>query len=155
MWACFLSMQAEAQTAPVKRGDTRVVNALKQIKTNYEMQGNTYKVTYELSNKRSQNIFIISETDKVYGLEVRGVFAWAMISDNQPSQEVANLLLQQNMENISAWAIQKTDDGKAFIIVNIVYIPANSDGKRLEAAMLSVAQAADEMEQRLTKKDEF
>jgi hypothetical protein len=155
MCACFLSIQVASQTAATKRGDARVEKALKQTKTPFEKdKDGDYKVIYELSDKRLQVVHLILESEKAYGLEVRGIFSYAMVSDNPPSQETASILLQQNMENISAWAVLKMNDGK-YALVNVKFIPADADGKTLEAAMLSVANAADEFERRLTKKDEF
>lgn len=149
----LFGVQANAQKTPAKPGDARVVKALNQTKTKYEFSDDNYLVAYELPGKRLQKVFIMSGAEKVYGLEVRGVFSYAMIGDAPPSNLLLELL-EQNIEKISSWAVQKMDDGK-FVIVNIAFIPADADGKRLEAAMLSVAEAADAMEARLSKKDEL
>lgn len=160
--AFFFGATIKAQTVAVpptaaksKIGDARVEKALKQTKTEYEMTTDgVYRITPGTTGKRSQAAFITSETDKIYGLEMRGVFSFVMISDNAPSPEVAKLLLEQNMSSASSWAVQKEKDGQ-FAVVNIVYIPADADGKRLDWALQSVIPAADEMEERLTGKDEF
>ncbi|MGI8467987.1 MAG: hypothetical protein ACR2N3_05995 [Pyrinomonadaceae bacterium] len=155
--ACFFgaAINAQPKQDSTKGGDARVEKALKQTKTEYEVEKDgMYKVTLGTTGKRSQAAFIVSETDKIYGSEMRGVFSYAMISDDSPSPEITNLLLAQNMENVSFWAIQKEKDGK-FAIINIIYIPADADGKKLDWALKNVILAADEMEERLTKKDEF
>lgn len=159
--ASFFGAKINAQSMPPppppakSKGDARVEKALKQTKTDYQMMtNNTYRITLGTTGKRSQAAFVDSETDTTYGLEVRGVYSYAMVGDNPPTQEVANLLLAQNMQNVSFWAIQKQTDGK-FAVINIIYIPASADGKTLDAALNSVVLAADEMEERLTKKDEY
>jgi len=163
--ACFLSVQATmaqgtrrgsgAKSVTAIPGDARVVRALNQIKTKYEMnQDGLFVINFELTNKRLQKALISSETDKAFGSETRVVFSYALISDKPPSQEVANLLLKQNLGNVGTWAVDKTGDGMYFI-ANIIHLPADADGKRLEDAMNIVISAADEMEAQLTKKDEL
>ncbi|HEX8396728.1 MAG TPA: hypothetical protein VF644_04845 [Pyrinomonadaceae bacterium] len=58
------------------------------------------------------------------------------------------------MEQISSWAVQKLDDG-SYTILNMIYVPADLDGKKLDVVMTKIAFTADEMEERLTKKDEL
>ncbi|MGI9036264.1 MAG: hypothetical protein ACR2GD_09530 [Pyrinomonadaceae bacterium] len=157
---CFFSIEINAQTNSTasETGDARVEKALRETKTEYTVnKDGEYKVTFATDGKRSQVAYINAETDKIYGLEMRGIFSYAMVSDKPPSPEIANLLLEQNMVNISSWAILKPEKGGKgkYIVVNIIYIPADADGKTLDAALNSVILAADEMEKRLTEKDEF
>lgn len=156
--ACFLSIQTNAQSKKVSEGgiDPRVAKALNQTKTEYEVgKDGMYKVTYETTGKRTQSALIDSETVTIHNLEMRLVFSFAKIGGNPPTQAVANLLLKENLENFpNIWAIQKDEKGK-FSIVNLIYIPADSDGKTLDMALSSVMIAADKMEESLTKKDEY
>ena len=152
--ACILSLQVAGQTAATKRGDARVTKALNQIKVPFELKNNVYEVTFNWTDKRTQQVFIVSETDNIYGFEMRGVFSYAMASDNPLSQEAANRLLQQNGDGTGAWSVMKMDDGK-FVVMKMTYVPADADGKKLKDAISSVAELADEMEKSLTNKDEF
>lgn len=157
MCICFLSIQAAAQPAAAKPGDARVAKALNETKIPFELKkNNVYEVIFNWTDKRSQQVFIVSETDSIYGFQVRGVFSYAMASDNPLSQEVANRLLRQNGDSmgVGAWGLMKMDDGK-FVVMKIAFVPADADGKKLKAAISSVAEAADEMEKSLTSKDEF
>lgn len=153
---CFFGIQTtSAQKKPVTLGDARVTNALNQTKTAFTVDNKgTYQVTFELPSKRRQKILIMSETEKIGGIELRAVFSYAAISDKLPPAESANQLLQKNMEQISFWALLKLDDGN-YALVNMMYIPADLDGKKLDAILNTVIFAADEMEERLTKKDEL
>ena len=153
---CFLNIQTTtAQKKSATPGDARVTNALNQTKTPFSVDnGGKYQVIYELPNKRNQKVFIMSETEKINGFELRPVFSYAIISDKPPTLEIANQLLQKNMDQISFWALHKLSDGN-YTVVNMIYIPADLDGKKLDGILSTIAFAADEMEERLTKKDEL
>jgi len=56
------------------------------------------------------------------------------------------------METVGLWGLQKLDDG-SYAVVKLLYVPADAGGKQLEGALMSVATLADEMEEKLTKKD--
>jgi len=155
--ACFSSLEINAQTdlVSVKSADPRVAKALSQTKTEYQVSSKDgdYTVTFGTKGKRSQKIHIASKTDNINGVEMRLIFSFAVIADKPPSQQTANLLLEQNMETIGIWAVLKVDAGK-HAIVNKLYIPADFDGEKLEKALSAVVLLADELEERLTKKDE-
>jgi len=156
--ACFFSIQINAQSEKVAEGgtDVRVAKALNQDKTEYEV-GNDgmYKVAFKTTGKRTQSALIDSETVKIFGLEMRLVFSFAQIGGNLPTPTVSKFLLEENLENFpNIWAIQKDKDGK-FSIANLVYVPADTDGKTLNIALSSVMIAADKLEERLTKTDKF
>ena len=153
---CFLNIQTTtAQKKAATLGDARVTNALNQTKTPFSVDNEgMYMVTYELPNKRRQKILMLSRTTKINGFELRAVFSYAIISEKQPTPEIAYQLLQKNMDQISFWTLSKLDEGK-YAVVNMIYIPADLDGKKLDGILSTIAFAADEMEERLTKKDEF
>lgn len=153
---CFLNIQTTAaQKKPATLGDARLTNALNQTKTPFSVDNEgMYMVTYELPNKRRQKIFILSKTTKINGFELRGVFSYAIISEKQPTPEIAYQLLQKNMDQISFWTLSKLDDGN-YTVMNMIYLPADLDGKKLDGILSTIAFAADEMEERLTKKDEL
>jgi hypothetical protein len=153
---CFLNVQTTAaQKKSATLGDARVTNALNQTKTPFTVDNDgTYQVIYELPNKRRQKIYISPEPVKIGNVELRLIFSYTFFSEKPPTAELANQLLEKNMEQISFWAVHKLDDGK-YTIVNMIYIPADLDGKKLDVVMTKIAFAADEMEERLTKKDEL
>ncbi len=155
--ACFFSIEINAQSnaALAVPGDQRVAKALKETKTEYQVSSKEgiYTITFGTKGKRTQEVHITSSTDNINGVEMRLIFSFAVIADKPPSQQVANLLLEQNMETIGIWAVLKVDAGK-HAIVNKLYIPADFDGEKLEKALSAVVLLADELEERLTKKDE-
>ena len=155
--AGFFGLQINAQIAPVKskNDDARVEAALKEagIKYDRDEDGN-YEVTFKTTGNRMQTAFIVPRADKFNDSEVRLLFSIAMISRQPLSLDVANLLLEQNMEKVSYWTAFKTRDGKT-TVANLIYIPADADGEKLNTALSIVTSAADKMEERLTKKDEL
>lgn len=154
--ALFLHFSVNAQTAaaPVAKADPRVAAALNETKTEFEVSSadGGYKVTYGTKGTRKQLTHIVSATEMHNGAEMRLIFSVAMISKTPPTQLNANMLLQENMERIGSWALQKLGDG-SYAILNILYIPAGADGKHLEGTIMAIAATADEMEEKLTKKD--
>jgi hypothetical protein len=153
---CFLNIQTTtAQKKSATLGDARLTSALNQTKTPFSVDNEgMYMITYDLPNKRRQKIFIKSRTTKINGFELRGVMSYAIISEKQPTPDIAYQLLQKNLDQISFWTLIKLDEDK-YAVVNMIYIPADLDGKKLDGFLSTVAFAADEMEERLTKKDEL
>jgi hypothetical protein len=155
--ACFFSIQINAQSEKVSKGgaDIRVATALNQIKTEYKVgKDGMYEVTYQTNGKRTQYAFIDSETATIFGSELRLVFSYAQVDGKLPTPSIANLLLEENLTDIpNVWTIAKTKNG--IHIANMVYVPANSDGKTLHEALSSVMNAADKLEERLTKEDKL
>lgn len=147
--------QVTAQTAAVKSADPRLAKALGETKTEFQLSSRDgrYTVVFETENKRNQKVHLISETSKINGVEMRLVFSYAVIADKPPSPQTAGVLLEQNMDSISTWAVVKLDDGN-YAIVNKLYIPADFDGKKLQMALSEIVLLADNLEERLTKKDQ-
>jgi hypothetical protein len=148
-------ISAQSNSNSAKNGDPRVVKALDQTKTDYQLdsKGGIYILNLRTKVNRTQKGYIASATENINGVEMRIIFSYAFIADKLPSEQTANLLLQQNMERVGVWAVHKLDINK-YAIVNILYIPADFDGEKLDKALSSVVIAADEMEEQLTKKDE-
>ena len=143
-----------AQTNGSSKVDPRAERALKETGTTYEVspRDGIFRITYTTKGKRTQNALVSSDTDKISDSETRVVFSFAMISKTPPTQQVANMLLQENMERVGIWAMQKLPDG-SFAIVSLLHLPAASSAKELEDAAIAVATMADDLEERLTKKD--
>ncbi len=153
----FLSCSfANGQTAPsaIPKADARVASALKETNTEFEVSSKDggYKITYATKGNRTQVTHAASGTETIHGVEMRLIFSFAMIAKTSPTQQTANMLLQANMETVGLWGLQKLDDG-SYAVVKLLYVPADAGGKQLEGALMSVATLADEMEEKLTKKD--
>lgn len=152
----FLCLPVNGQAAAAQGGksDPRVAAALKETNTQFEISPSDggYKITYGTKGNRTQLTHVASGTEMLNGAEMRLIFSIAMISKTLPTQQTANMLLQENMERIGSWGLQKLDDGN-YAIVNILYISGAAGGKQLESNLMAIATVADEMEEKLTKKD--
>lgn len=136
-------------------GDLRVADALKQMKTGYETdEKGVYSVSFGIGKDRNQKAYIASETDTIYGFEMRTVFSFAAFSKTPFSAEIMSRLLDENMSRVSTWAIIKIDKD-TYAIVNNIFIPADADAKRLDSAIQSVVIAADELEAKMSKEDKL
>ena len=158
LFTVFFAAQAGAQsTSAISAvpGDERVAKALNQTKTDYQVNSKDglYMVTYETKNKRSQKVLIAAKAEMINGVEMRLIFSFALFSDKPLSQRAANLLLEKNAGSVSTWAVHKLTDGK-YAVVCQLYIPADFDGEKLQTALQEVVTQADEMEEKLSKKDE-
>jgi len=149
-----MAISAQTPAGTIPKADPRVAKALKETNTEFDLSSKDgmYKVTYGTKGKRVQTTHVASATEDINGVEMRLIFSFSTILKALPSHETANLLLQDNMERIGRWAVQKLDDG-SWAILSLIYIPASSGGKQLEAALMTIATQADEMEEQLTKKD--
>lgn len=152
--AGIVASSLHAQTNESSKIDPRVGRALKETGTDYNVSSRNglYRVTYATKGKRTQMSLISSDIDKINDVEMRVVFSFATISKTAPTQQVAIMLLQENMEKIGIWALQKLDNGD-FAIVSLLHVPAGASAKELEESAIAVAVMADDLEERLTKKD--
>lgn len=149
-----LSLFAQFKTASAKMADQRVAKAFGELKIEYTVKKDgSYEVTYDVGDKRTQMATVLSETDQIYGIETRCIFSYAAFSKTPFSQEITSQVLAENMEHVSAWSVVKIDKG--FTLVNVIFISADADAKRLDAAITSVVLQADKMEEKLMKEDKL
>lgn len=155
--ACFFGLTANAQTgkAAGQKADIRIANALSQANTGYEVdKEGMYKITYKTQGNRTQTALIASNTEKIFGIEMRLVFSFAQIEGQLPSAAITNLLLKENLENVpQVWAMENKN-GK-YTISCLIYVSADADGPTLDLALSGVMIAADKMEKTLSKEDKL
>jgi hypothetical protein len=147
---------AAAQTESVKSSsDPRVASLLKQMDIKYEIDSDgDYKVYVKLDKGRDQVIYINSQTEKLNSFEIREIWSFGHTSKESFSADVANkLLLESGTTKLGAWAVVKSK--QSYLAIYQAKIDASSDAKKMASAIIVVAQAADDMEQSLTEKDEL
>ncbi|HNR67139.1 MAG TPA: hypothetical protein PKN04_04850 [bacterium] len=133
--------------------DARIEKILqaKEIGFTIDKDGD-FKVVVDVGNGRTQLAFIFSSTMEYGNMEIREIWAYAYRSENnQFPVDVANLLLEDTFpKKLGAWA--KKDN----MALYMVRISANANEQSLLSAVQFAAEAADEMEEKLTgAKDEF
>lgn len=156
--AIFMVAMASFSVGAQDKADPRVKEALDTIGIKYSVNSsNNYKVVYSMDKDkdRSQLTFIVSETVSYRSLEVREVWSVAAVMTEYPGQDVIEKLMAMNSTTkIGAWAIEKADDGK-FWVLYTVKVPAAMSPKELVDIVYFVAEVSDEMEVELVGGDEY
>lgn len=137
-------------------GDPRVAKALDDLEINYEIdRDGDYKFIFELKNGRSQVGFIKSETEEFVGMEMREVFSIGLRSFGPFDARTANFLLEFNQTlKIGAWSLIR-DAEDHHLAVFSTKIAADLDGKLLIGVIYAILTTADEIEERLSGRDDF
>lgn len=136
-------------------GDSRVKNALEKLGYKYDVNSTgRIKLTFKVTDERTQLIFINSSTENYENFEIREVWSPAYKSEGQLPRDVANrLLISSNDKKLGAWQVSVSDN--TYLAVFSVKIAANSDSESLKSTMQLVMRVADEMEKELTGKDDY
>jgi hypothetical protein len=140
-----------------KTGDGRIRALLDELGAPYELNSSgNYEVTCEFKDKRSQKVFIVSDTTYVDQLEIRDVSTIGFVSDAPLHADIANALLIYNTEvAFGAWRLSRHDDDDGCTAVFTIHIAAATTAKSLETAIWQAARAGDTVEERFTSEDTF
>jgi hypothetical protein len=147
---------AHAQLGAASKHDPRVKKHLDAKGIKYEIhESGNISIDYDLGNGRSHRVIIVAETEKYLAFEIREVKALAYKIRGELPVAVANALLVENGEmKLGAWCVTKTKDGFSCAWF-IAKIAADADWEALRTAIRFVLETADEMERKLTNKDDF
>ncbi|MBU6302416.1 MAG: hypothetical protein KGS60_12725 [Verrucomicrobia bacterium] len=152
---CGLMISGQAQVGKKSAGDPRVGVLLDQagLKFTVDPEGD-FRLHNEVSDGRSQLIWILSKTSGLGDLEIREVWSIAFKSPEPFSAKVGHLLLEQNGQTkIGAWQMRKMGDD--FAAVFSAQIAADTDVDSLVTVIQAVAETADDMEEELSEGDDW
>lgn len=141
----LFSPTASADDSLKKRLDER------SIKFEIDDDGD-YKVVFSYTKeKRTQLVFVSGKTESLNDLAIREIFApVANIKTAGIDGKKALELLENSRKNkLGSWEISGD------VLYLVIKIPDNIDAATLETAIDSAAETADEMEIKLTGKDDF
>jgi len=140
-----------------QEGDQRIKNQLDRMNLNYEVTSSgNFKLLFELEDKRTQIVFINSETRMHEDAEVREISSPAkfVTKANELSHEILWTLLAFNSQTtLGAWQLEPASDGWGLHYT--VKVPAMMPENRLMMYMVLVATLADEMEKAFSDQDIF
>lgn len=144
-----------AQLGDAKGGDARVRRLLDEVGLKWTLDDEgDFKLHNELTDGRSQLIWVLSNTSDLRQLEVREVWSIAFTSDEPFSAETARRLLSENTETkVGAWQMRRMGDKYAAVFS--AQIAANTDGETLETVIDAVGQTADNLEKDLLGTDDW
>lgn len=136
--------------------DSRVGTALESLEVKYEIDDDgEFRVSFELESGRSQTAIIRSQTYEFLGVEIREVFSAALLSQGPFDARTANILLRQNEEvKLGAWGVYcNQEDVHAAVFT--AKVAADLPPPELLGVLMAVLNTADEMEARLSGRDDF
>lgn len=146
-------VQRALSAAPA--ADAAVGKALKAEQLPYEVsdQGNFRIVLTFQEDKRSQLVIVNSNTSEFRGRKWRNVYSQGFSVPGKLSAEQATqLLVDSDAHVFGAWCAEQKD-GKTYVYFQ-TQVYADATPKDLHNAVSLVAIAADEMEKKVTKKDD-
>jgi len=142
------------EAPPAGAADPRVATALESAGLTYEVDGGDYRLEYEVTDGRSQLVWVASGTARLDQLEIRDVWSVAARGTGEVPAELANLLLKENARMIlGAWQVNQGQD--EHLIVFSAPVSATADAATLQEVIEVVTLSADRIEQQLSAKDEF
>jgi len=113
------------------------------------------RITLRLGKERSHQVFVGSKKEAYGGVDFRKIWATAMKSKELPSNDIMSKLLQDSaLKKLGGWELPKWPDGYYRVLL-VVKVPADCSAAVLKAGIRAVLFGADDMEEQLTKKDEF
>lgn len=151
-FAIFISMLLYSQ-----QPDKRIENQLNNMNLQYEItSAGNFKLLFELENKRTQIVFINSETKFHEDAEVREISSPAKFivkADELSNEQLWTILTSNFQATLGAWQLEPAANGWGLHFT--VKVPAMMPEKRLMMYMVLVAKVADEMEKVFTDADIF
>lgn len=148
------SLFAAPAASAADKADPLVKRHLEARGTPYEVdEDNDFAILVDMSDDRTQQVYVLSDTNRVDGLDVREIWStgYQALESGLLPVKVANRLLEHSHEVIlGSWV--KQEDYAVFVIK----IPADASADQLDSAIDSAAATADQLEREFTGDlDEF
>jgi len=139
-----------------RKGDPRVERLLRFHNLSYSVdKDGDFKVTMEFENGRSQVAFIDSDTQMLDNFEIREIWSVAYISEGYLDIDTANTLLLYNHQlKMGSWRLIPADNN-VFFVAYCIGIAADCDPDSFWKALNFVLEITDDMEEKLTGRDDF
>lgn len=154
-------MPAPASGEKAPAGPDPVMKAtLEDLKLNYEIgPRGDFKLIFEVEGGRTQLLFIQSEMESYAGTDIREIWSPIMKVQGPLEAGLANQLLEDSQDRkIGGWQVVNLggEEGQEErLVVYAIKMPDPKDPQVLYRMIQAVMLSADEMEEKLTKKDEF
>lgn len=143
--------------AQAPQADPRLALALDSVGVKYDVNSyGNYLVLYTMSKNedRSQNVVVMSKTEKYDGIEIRELYAIGAELDDYPDFDTLLYLMEQNATmKIGSWGVDY-GDSSVYILFSIK-VPADINAEALNSFIYFVAEVADEFEEEYTGLDDY
>jgi len=148
------SIASEGDATNPSSGDPRVAAALKAAGLEYSLDAGDFRLEYDVDEKRSQRVWVASETARIDRLEIRDVWSVAARGQGDVPADVARMLLKENVRMIlGAWQVNQSQD--EYLVVYSAQVDAAADAATLQEVIEVVMFSADRIEKQLGDKDAF
>lgn len=136
------------------KGDVRVRRALESAGVKYTVDSDgDYRVHWTLENGRTHVVFVNSNTTRLGSMELRKVWALAFAADEVSANNLRALLELNAKYKVGGWCMVKRDN--KYVVSFDITVAANCAGQALRTFTQIVASTADEIENTVTKADQF
>ncbi len=135
--------------------DARLGKQLDKLGLHYTTtKSGNYSLQQDLDGNRTQTVYIMSKTETYGGLEIREIWSNAGNFDAVPSSDqMSQLLEDNNTEKIGAWNLEASDDG-SYLVYFSIKIPVYLKDKDLSDMIDFAATVGDGMEAKLFNTDD-
>jgi len=139
-----------------KDGDPRVGKALELLGIQFDIDGDgDFRFVFSLEKDRSQAGCIRSATYEFANAELREIYSVGLKSFGPFDARTANFLLELNSKvKIGAWSTVRDSDDNHLAIFR-AGVAADLSGELLAHVISAVLTTADEIEERLSGRDDF
>lgn len=136
-----------------KMSDDRVAVMLNSLGIPYTVTDNAnFEIEYDLASGRTQYVYIMSETQKYRGMEIREVWSNAGILEEEPELDLLYALMEESGSNkVGAWVLEENDDG--ILLFYTVKLPVSHTSEDLRQSIAFAAETADNWERNLFEED--
>lgn len=139
--------------SPVAKADDSVKKRLDALGITHEIdEDGDFKVTYSYAKeKRTQLVFVSGKTETIANTRIREIFAPAanIKTSGINGAKALELMAESRKNKLGSWEIA----GEMLYLV--IKLPEDISAAELEIAMDIAAETADDMELKLTGKDEL
>jgi hypothetical protein len=151
----FVCGTTSAQDGEVKREDRRVERLLQKLDWKYTIDSSRdFKLQFNVSEDRSQVVFVQSTTHDIDNIELREIWSPAIkVSADQCSKLAMDLLHENSKVKLGSWQLVRIGD--SCVAIFCVKVGADCDEKTLRTAIRVVLKTADDKEKELADADTF
>lgn len=137
-------------------GDPRIEELFNSLELSYEVDSmGDFKFIAELEGGRSQIALVRSKTYEFCEVEMRQIVSPALRSSGPFDPRTTDILLKQNHNvELGAWAVTLDHDDN-HIAIFMAQVAADLTTQQFAQVLFNIVSIADEMEERLTGRDEF
>lgn len=138
-----------------KEPDAAMKAALDELDLKYEIGPNgDFKLIFDVGEGRSQLVFIQSEMESYGGSKIREIWSPVMKVKGPLAADLANQLLVDSQDRkVGGWQVM--DLGEDRLVVYAIKLPDPKEKEELFRMINAVMLSADEMEKKLTEKDDY